>query len=224
MDGIGGKAKSMCDEAVALGKDVLCAQDMKNVVDRSQISTFIVNEKNIEEIKNLLPSSIKAVPKTKEIHQLIWTKLKPNELFSRYASCTECSFNECTHYALNNQTTFNLSKEVENLNPLENNNSEMSKVNFNIHDWIIVIYDDIWYPGEVTEIKNNVLIVNFMARGKKYFSWPKTPDIQEVIPPQVLLKVAQPQLTNSKNKQSYKFSNEVHKMIDETAKMTVIYE
>ena len=50
--------------------------------------------------------------------------------------------------------------------------------------WVAVSFENDWYPGEVIELKNKVIVVRFMERQKKggvTFQWPRDKDdIQDV--------------------------------------------
>lgn len=73
-------------------------------------------------------------------------------------SCLEC-VDICTHY--------NLFNEVEYSNNMNNPEEATPQNCFTKNDWIIVIYDSIWYPGEIVEVHENILTTKFMARKKK---------------------------------------------------------
>ena len=52
-----------------------------------------------------------------------------------------------------------------------------------IGTWVAVSFEDDWYPGEVLEIKSQIIVVKFMVRHKKggvTFKWPTKDDIRDV--------------------------------------------
>lgn len=54
---------------------------------------------------------------------------------------------------------------------------------FNVDDWIIIIYDKVWYPGVITHMDNKgLLTVKFLKRNAKTttFTFPTVNDIQKV--------------------------------------------
>ncbi|KAL3848472.1 hypothetical protein ACJMK2_019326 [Sinanodonta woodiana] len=70
------------------------------------------------------------------------------------------------------------------------------------NDYVIVAYQDAWYPGCVHQIKsndNNNLIVKFMAPCRKagVFKWPSRDDVQEVKPEFVIATGLIPECLNS---------------------------
>ena len=104
-DGNGGSVKNTCDRAVGRGTSILCPEDIVNAVTSnadSKIRVFIVNEPQIKEMDSLIPPNLTPIPKTQLIHQLIWSKEKPEMLYLNYLSCTDCiSVPPCSHFALN---------------------------------------------------------------------------------------------------------------------------
>ncbi|XP_046670267.1 uncharacterized protein LOC124360580 [Homalodisca vitripennis] len=59
-------------------------------------------------------------------------------------------------------------------------------------DWVVVIYDQDWYPGIVDRRDENFLSVNFMSKTGIKFFWPSPPDILTVEADSILCKVDSP--------------------------------
>ena len=60
---------------------------------------------------------------------------------------------------------------------LEGNQADAScGKHLQIGDWVIVKYDTGYFPGEVTALKNNELMVNVMHPSGKNWKWQDTPD------------------------------------------------
>lgn len=75
-DAVGGKVKEMCDRFVADGNDTCaaCMSDFDNE-SHSVIKCYQVVTADISGIRD------KAVKETTKVHQVVWDKSKPNELF-----------------------------------------------------------------------------------------------------------------------------------------------
>lgn len=58
-----------------------------------------------------------------------------------------------------------------------------------IGDWITAIYNDLWYPGLVEQVRGHVLTVNFMSKSGKHFYWPNRADRQNVNVADILCKL-----------------------------------
>lgn len=167
---------------VACGKDILGAKVIQNSIENeTKTNIFVVEEKDVKSIQNLLTKSIKTVPETSKAHQVIWNKLNKNKLFFWYASCTEClSKTECTHFSLKHTQTYPLlqcNKNIEIESGNRNNDTltltRTLNNNYQVGEWIVVVYEKIWYPGVIIELKDNILVTNFMSKYGKTFSWPK---------------------------------------------------
>ena len=83
-DVIGGGVKEMCDRYVANGNDITCATDISNFINKSGsvIKCYVIKTEDISEIRKLLLEDLKAVKETTKVHQVVWDKSEPNELFS----------------------------------------------------------------------------------------------------------------------------------------------
>ena len=89
----------------------------------------------------------------------------------------------------------------------EDKNAEEHAVN----DWIVVIFDNKWYPGVIMEVNNEFLVTKFTTGNKKVWSWPKNPDMQNILPVQVLCKISTPKPGTKKD--TFTLSNQEYKII-----------
>ena len=88
--------------------------------------------------------------------QVTWSAASKNCLPFRELTCNACDpKNFCKHFGMiRSISTFNQTS-------LQNEKSCILK------DWIVVVYEKKWYSGEITAIKNNMLITKFVKRNKK---------------------------------------------------------
>lgn len=100
-DGIGGTVKGLCDRAVLHGRDIISAQDIFDVITKSNVNGYLVHENDIIYYDKLLKIDIKPAPNSVKIHQVIWSNNQSNKLFINYLSCNIC-YKEppCYHYNL----------------------------------------------------------------------------------------------------------------------------
>lgn len=137
-------------------------------------------------------------------------------------SCSHCiSTDSCIHYGL-----FNSTVDYSIIDHSEKQETAITN-SYIKDDWIVVIYENIWYPGYVMETKNNTLITKFMARKNNIFTWPKHDDIQTVLPTQVLCKIDAPLKCDQnklKQKLAFKFAETVYKDLNNAAATCKIYQ
>jgi len=105
-DGIGGSVKRTADKGVAHGADIYNAVSFLEIVRYAspKVNFFEVLPSDIEVVDAVLPSKIKPVPNTMQIHQLTWSKVQSFSAGLRYLSCSTCSTSSCSHYALQPST------------------------------------------------------------------------------------------------------------------------
>ena len=103
-DEIGGTLKRMSDNYNKNGNDVLCADDVIEVVKHknNEIRPFIVTEQEINDVRNELPErELATVNQTMKIHQVLWTRKRQDDLYSGYLSCNNCfGKTHCNYYHL----------------------------------------------------------------------------------------------------------------------------
>lgn len=196
-DAIGGCIKNIFNREVLLGKNILTAQDVVDVItQKSKILAYCVDKVDFDEIEKLVPSKLTVVPRTMEVHQVVWHENKPDELNFRYMTCIECGPEvDCQHYHLPESTTKYVKIKPQTEAPVSKVSTRSTKTynsEFKVGDWVCVLFD-MWYPGEILKItKTNTLMVKFMARNNKFFHWPQRKDIQEIYEINILCAVDQP--------------------------------
>lgn len=227
-DGIGGCVKSICNREVLLGRDVLTAQNIVDVLrEKSDILSFCVDKETIDEYEKLIPSGLKPVAKTMLVHQVVWDSGKPNELGFRYLSCNDCDSNvDCIHFNLpESKTRYFTELELcagSSKKQTPSLNSKNSTPKYKKGDWIAVIFDQ-WYPGQIIQVnEKGQLVTKFMCRSQKFFYWPKQQDVQKLYESQVLCLIQEP--TKQKTGKFYYLSEENLTRIEDYAENCVIYE
>lgn len=104
-DAEGANLKNDCDRAVLRGKDVICAQDMIDVIkqnEKSKLKAFKVEKDDIKRIENIIPKKVPSVKKILSSFQVTWLESKSNTLHLKSLSCPTCTSNDifCDHYKL----------------------------------------------------------------------------------------------------------------------------
>jgi len=75
-------------------------------------------------------------------------------------------------------------------------------------EWVIVAFENSWYPGEVVDIiSTERASVNFMRRIGKSFNWPKKPDQQCVESKFVLMPLPQSLIVPISNGRAFTITN-----------------
>lgn len=74
-DGIGGLIKRTADKAVSFGRDICDANDMFRELQNSNIAVqiYLINDVDIENLSSELPQTLKSVPDTMKLHQVLST-------------------------------------------------------------------------------------------------------------------------------------------------------
>lgn len=166
-DGVGAKAKNICDAAVKSGKDVntfeITVEVLKEKCKKIYIDT--VEETPMKDIDKLIPDSLETFKGTMAAHQFTWTKEFPKKVHFNSVSCYACKpGTECKHFKLENSPWLLVAPEAEEIvdedDPLPvpvataNKRNKGSKASNQhqqgaIHkgDWIAVKYGQHWYPG-----------------------------------------------------------------------------
>ena len=233
-DSVGGFLKDFLDTLVACGKDVRSAKEMDDLSKENNIKTktFVVTEEEIKSYDCLIPEKLKAVCQTKLIHQVIY---KDDDLSFRYLTCTDCP-GKCVHYGLKNSKLVvtdalvpeNHEENVTDSSECSEDVPDLSSLEcYEEGEWIVVVYDGKWFPGIIESINlaRNVLKTKFLSREGKKMTWPLIPDIQEVVPTQVLCKIEPPHvISNTKTKTVLSVSPKEYKFINEAFKNCKIYE
>lgn len=236
-DGVGGCVKGMCNSEVICGGDVLCAQDMIDVVAKKQckILTFLIKREEIEFVEALVPKNLIPVPQTLKIHQVTWSFDKKSQLRFRYLSCAICSVeNVCSHYDLKRSLT-NFVIDGKNglleVFPKKTRKRKAESVThgdkkiYKIGEWIIVKYEDTWYPGIIEKILKKKVIAKFLSRNEKSFTWPDQDNRQHVLLAQILCKIDAPKQKSGKNKQiSFNLTNDQLQYVENCVSNSTIHD
>ncbi|XP_047522360.1 uncharacterized protein LOC125061169 [Pieris napi] len=103
-DGVGGCIKRLCDNSVAMGKDVpdygslmLCLKE-----NCKGIEIYGIGDPNVQDIQEMVAKNkMNAYKGTFKIHQLSWNRSEPNILHVRRLSCLSCATNAvCPHFEM----------------------------------------------------------------------------------------------------------------------------
>ena len=129
-------------------------------------------------------------------------------------SCYECNPENCIHYNL------------ESSKILYKQPNESKPKDYKEGDWIVVIYNKIWYPGVIIQIEKDNLITKFLEYRDNYFQSPYVDDIQTVFKTQVLCEIEAPVTANKKKykTKTYQFSEQTMKFVNAATKSCKIYE
>ena len=69
----------------------------------SKVFYTIVNEPEVKELDDIVPSHIDTFPGTMTVHQYTWSKENPDLIFFNSVSCYECPAGQtCGHYSVPN--------------------------------------------------------------------------------------------------------------------------
>ena len=100
-DGIGGSLKRQADRVVAQGIDIPDPQTLYRMLYGKTITKlFFIKPQDISVIDALLENTtIKRIPSTMKIHQVIFKNL--NCIETRYLSCSQCFQEHCMHHCIN---------------------------------------------------------------------------------------------------------------------------
>lgn len=140
---------------------------------------------------------------------MTWLGSKPNNLHLKSISCAECNLNEsvCNHYKISDhiygdeKTKNNGRRKPSNdkdPNSMIDEFMEVDEIEYENDDWIVVRYDDIWYPGQIKKIENLKIVAQFLHRTENKLFWPKKPDIQNVFANQILCRINLPKKITNK--------------------------
>ncbi|XP_047991938.1 uncharacterized protein LOC125230721 [Leguminivora glycinivorella] len=103
-DGVGGCIKRVCDNAVANGKDITGIDGFFECLKHNikNINIIRIDDEFVDEIQQLAAAcKLRPFRGTFQIHQIAWSKIKPDLLQARRLSCITCpAYVECPHYKL----------------------------------------------------------------------------------------------------------------------------
>lgn len=159
-DQVGGTCKETMKKSVCCGKDILNAKEFITFFQEKEtkVILFNISLENIEKVDLLLPKeeNFEAVKETMKISQIVWNESKKNELKFWYLTCVECNnFTIFKHYTMP-KSKLELEKKADSPPNTKIGVREYLAIckplkisDFKVNDWVVVIFDKIWYPGIV---------------------------------------------------------------------------
>lgn len=177
-NGVGAVLKRKADNLVAQGTDIPNIHCfLKELHEHVQgVSIHTVEEKDIMDADNLLPSNLKTIPGTLKVHQYTWSRANPNTIYLRELTCTECSVDsKCFHFSFNavHQFLTAMPSYIEDIGPSSTSLSPHFPVeaieNVNTGNWIVVKFcgkkkTPIHFVGQVINFESDGLAVKFTRK------------------------------------------------------------
>ena len=121
-DGICGSLKRQADALVAHGQDITSASVLFSALLGAKTLTklYMTAEDDISIIDGQFDTSaVKTIKGTMKLHQLTWSKARPQHLTLRYLSCLSCPPDKiCEHYNCGGMVSMNV-KYIERSAPVE---------------------------------------------------------------------------------------------------------
>ncbi|CAG9787325.1 unnamed protein product [Diatraea saccharalis] len=103
-DGVGGCVKRLCDNSVAIGKDVSNYDGLMTCLQANckGIEIFGIDDSDVPKIQKILEkSTTKPFKGTFKIHQLTWSRRDPFIIHARRLSCLDCPEDKnCSHFEI----------------------------------------------------------------------------------------------------------------------------
>ena len=95
-------------------------------------------------------------------------------------------------------------------------------------NWVVVIYENQWYPGVITEVDETSVVVNCMSNSSKNkpycFRWPSHEDNLKYLENEILCQINPPSLINSRDycidEKDFKLANKL--LLKELNKVNMI--
>lgn len=87
--------------------------------------------------------------------------------------------------------------------PIIKQSEKTWNVTLSVGDWCLVKYDNLTYPGEVTDIDDREAEVSVMLKAGTMYKWPKCPDVLRYSKDQVIRKISPTVKVN--NRRYFKF-------------------
>lgn len=178
IDGIGGNAKRLVREKVmAKGEKeqiVQCAQDFSSLATILMPSTKVMHVAE-EEIKSIVQ---KYNP---------WADVQPVVGISSYHVIE-----------VNENGDFKFQKNA--MSPIIKHAGKTWNITLSVGDWCLVKYDNLTYPGEVTDIDIDEceVEVSVMLKAGTMYKWPKCPDVLRYSKDQVIRNISPPVKANNR--------------------------
>lgn len=132
-DGVGGVLKRTADRIVACAKDIPDLETFVHLLKECQgVEIYTVSDKDILDVDDLLPKNLVPFKGTMKTHQAVWCQEDPAKVYFRHLTCLQCKVGMCTHFSIGSWS---------GVPPKEKESSLQGQ-------WVAVIYDNNWYPGE----------------------------------------------------------------------------
>lgn len=183
-DGIGGAIKREADRFVQRGGELQTPQQLYEMLNTrlgSSITHYWVNRESIEKCDELIPDNLEAVKGTFKIHQ-VWST-QPSQITHRTVSCF-CRKAERSPCPCYKPVTVDLRvrRTVCNTENPPSSPPQPPREQENLDlcgKFVIVIYDEKPYVGQVLEVVGEEVQVNCMLQSgdKNLFVWPQTVDL-----------------------------------------------
>lgn len=98
---------------------------------------------------------------------------------------------------------------------------EVDQTIYQVGDWIVVRYDNIWHPGQIQRVNKSELITKFLHRSRNRLFWPKKKDVQYVDHKQILCKMNLPKKITKKG---YTIKEDYYQSINTLSADCLVYE
>lgn len=162
-DGVGATLKRTADRLVAERVDIKNYDDFLNVVKENthNILIYTIGDKDILKVENELRDSPETFKGTLKVHNVTWNRINKTLIFNSL-TCTMCSPGEiCNHFSIG---TAKANKNIETANCEEENKLQKpSSSQVETGNWVAVLFEDYWYPGNIQEfLKRQIAILYFL--------------------------------------------------------------
>lgn len=204
-DGIGGAIKREADRFVQRGGELQTPQQLYEMLNTrlgSSITHYWVNRESIEKCDELIPDNLEAVKGTFKIHQ-VWST-QPSQITHRTVSCF-CRKTERSPCPCYKPVTVDLRvrRTVCNAENPPSSPPQPPREQENLDlcgKFVIVIYDEKPYVGQVLEVVGEEVQVNCMLQSgdKNLFMWPQTVDLISYYRKDVHAVISEPEPATSR--------------------------
>ncbi|ESO89794.1 hypothetical protein LOTGIDRAFT_164827 [Lottia gigantea] len=183
VDGIGGSVKRSVWRRVLCGEVSKSAEDVADLAKKVNPNVIIsyITKDTIEQTKTTLDERwrlISTIPGTHNIHFITSGK------------------NGIVKYS-NTSATLNLQEtQIHHSDSNDKNITDNSDKEINMHDWVVVLYEEEYFPGEITNIIGDDIEVDAMEQCGDVWNWPKISEIyydrekviRKISPPTIEMK------------------------------------
>lgn len=202
VDGIGGQVKRKAWLAALSGKSVHSVKEFISVVlDSDKIKLVEILKSDVQNVQCVLDErweDLKPIPETPKMHSMIAVRVNVVQ-YARFGSSDEWCEHEFKH--------LDGVPKIAGCISLNEGPEKSECIQVAVNDWVVVVYDDVSYPGEVTAIKDQFVEVNTMSTSnRKTWHWPERPDILLYNKNQIRAKIDQPIPTGG-SRGLYKFDS-----------------